>query len=31
MRIDKFICKSTELTRNEAKKVLKSGDVRGKW
>jgi len=28
MRIDKFICKSTELTRNEAKKVLKSGDVR---
>ncbi|XPF95658.1 pseudouridine synthase [Colwellia sp. RE-S-Sl-9] len=28
MRIDKFICKSTELTRTEAKKVLKSGDVR---
>lgn len=28
MRIDKFICKSTELTRSEAKKVLKSGDVR---
>jgi 16S rRNA pseudouridine516 synthase len=28
MRIDKFICKSTELTRNEAKKVLKSGEVR---
>jgi 16S rRNA pseudouridine516 synthase len=28
MRIDKFICKSTELTRNEAKKVLKSGDVK---
>lgn len=24
MRLDKFICKSTELTRNEAKKVLKS-------
>ena len=28
MRIDKFICKSTELTRSEAKKVLKSGEVR---
>jgi 16S rRNA pseudouridine516 synthase len=28
MRIDKFICKSTELTRKEAKKVLKSGEVR---
>lgn len=28
MRLDKFICKSTELTRTEAKKVLKSGDVR---
>ncbi|PCH97509.1 MAG: 16S rRNA pseudouridine(516) synthase [Gammaproteobacteria bacterium] len=28
MRIDKFICKSTELTRNEAKKLLKSGEVR---
>ncbi len=28
MRIDKFICKSTELTRNEAKKLLKMGDVR---
>ena len=28
MRIDKFICKSTELTRNEAKKVLKSGEVK---
>ncbi len=28
MRLDKFICKSTELTRNEAKKVLKSGEVR---
>ncbi|WP_426370536.1 pseudouridine synthase [Pseudocolwellia sp. HL-MZ7] len=28
MRIDKFICKSTELTRNEAKKVLKIGDVK---
>jgi 16S rRNA pseudouridine516 synthase len=28
MRLDKFICKSTELTRNEAKKLLKSGKVR---
>ncbi|MCJ8294302.1 MAG: pseudouridine synthase [Colwellia sp.] len=28
MRLDKFICKSTELTRTEAKKVLKSGEVR---
>ncbi|MEY8216547.1 MAG: pseudouridine synthase [Colwellia sp.] len=28
MRLDKFICKSTELTRSEAKKLLKSGDVR---
>ena len=28
MRLDKFICKSTELTRTEAKKLLKSGDVR---
>jgi 16S rRNA pseudouridine516 synthase len=28
MRIDKFICKSTELTRNEAKKLLKSKEVR---
>jgi len=28
MRLDKFICKSTELTRNEAKKLLKTGDVR---
>jgi len=28
MRLDKFICKSTELTRNEAKKVLKMGEVR---
>jgi 16S rRNA pseudouridine516 synthase len=28
MRLDKFICKSTELTRSEAKKMLKSGDVR---
>jgi 16S rRNA pseudouridine516 synthase len=28
MRIDKFICKSTELTRSEAKKLLKMGDVR---
>ncbi|NQZ81986.1 MAG: pseudouridine synthase [Colwellia sp.] len=27
MRLDKFICKSTELTRNEAKKLLKSGEV----
>ncbi|MBA6364835.1 16S rRNA pseudouridine(516) synthase, partial [Colwellia sp. BRX8-8] len=27
MRIDKFICKSTELTRSEAKKLLKMGDV----
>ncbi len=28
MRLDKFICKSTELTRNEAKKLLKSGEIR---
>lgn len=28
MRIDKFICKSTELTRSEAKKLLKMGEVR---
>jgi len=28
MRLDKFICKSTELTRNEAKKLLKMGEVR---
>jgi 16S rRNA pseudouridine516 synthase len=28
MRLDKFICKSTELTRSEAKKLLKSGEVR---
>ncbi len=28
MRLDKFICKSTELTRNEAKKMLKTGEVR---
>lgn len=27
MRLDKFICKSTELTRNEAKKLLKKGVV----
>jgi len=27
MRLDKFICKSTELTRSEAKKLLKSGEV----
>ncbi len=27
MRLDKFICKSTELTRNEAKKLLKQGEV----
>ena len=27
MRLDKFICKSTELTRNEAKKVLKQGKI----
>lgn len=28
MRLDKFICKSTELTRTEAKKLLKTGDVK---
>jgi len=28
LRLDKFICKSTELTRSEAKKLLKSGEVR---
>jgi 16S rRNA pseudouridine516 synthase len=28
MRLDKFICKSTELTRNEAKKLLKNGEIR---
>jgi len=28
MRLDKFICKSTELTRSEAKKLLKGGEVR---
>ena len=27
MRLDKFICKSTELTRTEAKKLLKNGIV----
>lgn len=27
MRLDKFICKSTELTRTEAKKLLKTGLV----
>ncbi|WP_281558951.1 16S rRNA pseudouridine(516) synthase RsuA [Thalassomonas sp. RHCl1] len=27
MRLDKYICKSTELTRNEAKKLLKTGLV----
>ncbi len=27
MRLDKFICKSTELTRSEAKKLLKMGEV----
>ena len=27
MRLDKFICKSTELTRSEAKKLLKIGKV----
>lgn len=27
MRLDKYICKSSELTRNEAKKLLKSGEV----
>ncbi|NQY33804.1 MAG: pseudouridine synthase [Alteromonadaceae bacterium] len=28
MRLDKFICKSTELTRNEAKKLLKRGELK---
>ena len=28
MRLDKFICKSTELTRTEAKKLLKLGEVK---
>ncbi|MCJ8319375.1 MAG: pseudouridine synthase [Colwellia sp.] len=28
MRLDKFICKSTELSRNEAKSLLKQGEVR---
>jgi 16S rRNA pseudouridine516 synthase len=28
MRLDKFICKSTELTRNEAKSLLKKGEVK---
>jgi 16S rRNA pseudouridine516 synthase len=28
MRLDKFICKSTELTRTEAKKLLKIGEVK---
>jgi len=28
MRLDKYICKSTELTRNEAKKLLKTGLVK---
>lgn len=28
MRLDKFICKSTELTRTEAKKLLKTGNVK---
>ncbi|MCO4798891.1 MAG: 16S rRNA pseudouridine(516) synthase RsuA [Colwelliaceae bacterium] len=28
MRLDKFICKSTELTRTEAKSLLKTGKVR---
>jgi len=27
MRLDKFLCKSTELTRTEAKKLLKRGEV----
>lgn len=27
MRLDKFICKSTELTRSEAKSLLKRGEV----
>jgi len=28
MRLDKFICKSTELTRTAAKKLLKNGVVK---
>jgi len=28
MRLDKYICKSTELTRTEAKKLLKTGKVK---
>jgi 16S rRNA pseudouridine516 synthase len=28
MRIDKYICKSTELTRTEAKSILKRGEVK---
>jgi len=28
MRLDKFICKSTELSRNEAKSLLKKGEVK---
>ena len=28
MRLDKFICRCTELTRTEAKKLLKRGEVR---
>ena len=28
MRLDKYICKSTELTRNEAKSLIKKGEVR---
>ena len=28
MRLDKFICKSTELTRTEAKSLLKKGNVK---
>ncbi|MCL1078115.1 16S rRNA pseudouridine(516) synthase RsuA [Parashewanella spongiae] len=27
MRLDKFICEATELTRNLAKKAIKSGDI----
>ena len=27
MRLDKFLCKSTELTRSEAKKCIKQGKV----
>ncbi|WP_413110363.1 pseudouridine synthase [Thaumasiovibrio sp. DFM-14] len=28
MRLDKFICKSTELTKSEAIKIIKQGDIR---